>query len=92
MLGDYNRVPATATTYYGQLCLRLANLGVFMAILAKKSGWMIGVLIVREAEKAVIVKAWDDKKERRIPKDDNSQKLFECTTEAQKWIMSKSAP
>jgi hypothetical protein len=57
-----------------------------MAILAKKSGWMIGVLIVRETEKAVIVKAWDDKKERRIPKDDNSQKLFECTTEAQKWI------
>lgn len=57
-----------------------------MAILAKKSGWMIGVLVVRETEKATIVQAWDDKKERRIPKDDSKQKLFECTNAAQKWI------
>jgi len=57
-----------------------------MAILAKKSGWLIGVLVVRETAKATIVKAWDEKRERRIPKDDENQKLFECTDAAQKWI------
>ncbi len=57
-----------------------------MAILAKKSGWMIGVLVLRETEKATIVKAWDTKRELRIPKDDEKQKLFECTGEAESWI------
>lgn len=57
-----------------------------MAILAKKSGWMIGVIVLRETAKATIVKAWDTKREMRIPKDDENQKLFECTTEAEKWI------
>ena len=57
-----------------------------LAILAKKSGWMIGVLVLRENEKATIVKTWDTKRELRIPKDDLRQKLFECTDAAQKWI------
>lgn len=64
--------------------------GDIMAILAKKSGLMIGVLVLRETEKAIIVRTWDKKRERRVPKADKNQKLFECTSEAEKWINTQS--
>ena len=55
-------------------------------ILATKSGWLIGVELLRKTPKAYIVKAWDEKKERRVPKDSKSEKLFDCTDRAQEWI------
>lgn len=55
-------------------------------ILATKQGWLIGVDVIRETPKATIVKAWDEKRERLVPNDDQNQKLFDCTDAAQKWI------
>lgn len=54
-------------------------------ILATKSGWLIAVQLVRETPKAHIVKATDEWKERRIPKDDPNQKLFDSVDDAMRW-------
>lgn len=54
-------------------------------ILATKSGWLIAVDVVRETRKATIVKARDEKRERRIPKDSEQQKLFSGVDEAMTW-------
>lgn len=55
-------------------------------ILAKKTGWLIGVDVIKETPKAHVVKAWDEKRERIVPKDAVNEKLFDSTGEAQKWI------
>jgi hypothetical protein len=55
-------------------------------ILATKSGWLIGVEIVRQTPTAFIVRAWDEKRERRVQKDSEEKKLFDCTKKATIWI------
>lgn len=57
-------------------------------ILATKTGWLISVDLVRETDKAFIVKARDEKKERRVSKDDERQKLFHNVAQAEIWMRS----
>ncbi len=58
-------------------------------ILATKSGWLISCELVRETPKAAYVKARDENKERRIPKNSETSKLFDCVKKAEKWIKAK---
>lgn len=55
-------------------------------ILGRKSGWLIGVDVVSETPKAFIVKALDEKKLRRVSKASKTEKLFDSTGDAEKWI------
>lgn len=61
-----------------------------MAILVRKSGWLILGEVVRETEGARIFKAAGCQKEIRVPKDSDVQKIVDTVDEAQKFIMGKS--
>lgn len=54
-------------------------------ILATKSGWLIAVRVLRETQSAFVVKAIDEKRQRRISKADDNQRLFENTDQALAW-------
>lgn len=54
-------------------------------ILATRTGWLIAVQLIRETPKAHIVKALDEKRERRVPKSDERQKLFGNVEDAMRW-------
>jgi len=55
-------------------------------ILATKTGWVICVELIRETPKAYVVNVTDEKRERRVPKESNAEKLFDCTDDAIAWI------
>lgn len=55
-------------------------------ILARKSGWLIAVKVLRETPKAYIVEAYDENKEIRVSKNSTSEGLFNDTLEAIDWI------
>lgn len=57
-------------------------------ILANKSGWLIGVDVINETPEAHVVKAWDEKNERTVLRNSNTERLFDCTDDAEKWITS----
>lgn len=54
-------------------------------ILATQSGWLIAVKLIRETPNAWIVKARDEKWERRVSKNDDRQCVFNNTDEAIAW-------
>lgn len=54
-------------------------------ILATRSGWLILVEVLRETAKAYIVKARDEKNERRVEKTSTTQKLFDDCDQAMAW-------
>lgn len=54
-------------------------------ILATQTGWLIAVDLIRETPKAQIVKASDEKRERRVSRTDPKQKLFDSVDDALRW-------
>lgn len=57
-------------------------------ILATKSGWLIGVDVINETSDAHVVKEWCEKTEHTVLKNSTTEKLFDCTDDAEKWITS----
>ena len=57
-------------------------------ILATKSGWLIGVEVLNENPDSLLVKEWCEKTERTVLKNSTTEKLFDCTDDAEKWITS----
>lgn len=61
-------------------------------ILATKTGWMIGVNLLRETRASYYVKAWYEPKEIRVRKSDTTRKLCQDVPEAQRFIFDKATP
>lgn len=55
-------------------------------ILASKTGWLIAVQLISHTDTHWVVKAYDEKRERKVLKTSNAEKCFTKVSDAENWI------